>query len=69
VHKQYQGNRYEDSFSLYDEKTNRKVHISMCYNGKECHTKYVHRDRLKVMKNKEMRHSDILEKNTLVLIG
>jgi hypothetical protein len=40
----------------------------MCYDGKECHTKPVHRDRLKFMKNKEMRHLDVIEQNTLVLI-
>jgi hypothetical protein len=59
---------YEDSFSLHDEKSKRKVNISMCYDGEECHTNYVHRDRLKFMKNKEMRHSDIIEKYTLILI-
>jgi hypothetical protein len=59
---------YEDSFSLHDEKSKRKVHISTCYDGEECHTKRVYRDRLKFMKNKEMRHSDIVEQNTLVLI-
>jgi hypothetical protein len=59
---------YEDSFSLHDEKSKRKIHISMCCDGEECHKKYVHRDILKFMKNNEIRNSDIREQATLVLI-
>jgi hypothetical protein len=55
-------------YPLHDEKSKRKVHISMGYDGEECHTKYFCRDRVTFMKNKEMRHSDVIEQNTLVLI-